>query len=169
MKLFYPGTIFLSEDMVALVQRNESYFLQNNYLVTRYDAITIDGNFSHGSLCCKRFEEAWSSMGCEQGSYFLERNPFAVGHKLNHPNLQHNANVLLYEFNFSRDMRSDLRPFVPCVHFTNRSEQTVIQGLVGVALKDLQDKEELFFDYRYDIGSAELPSWYIPIIGVPQQ
>jgi hypothetical protein len=56
---------------------------------------------------------------------------------------------------------------VPIVQFRKPSpdDPAKMRGLVLVASRDIQDGEEVFLDYKLQLGagSGEPPEWYVPV------
>jgi hypothetical protein len=115
----------------------------------------------------------------------MEANPFALGHKMNHPSAGGVPNVDGFDFKWNSnldglvlDPQTSVEVEVPNVfcdgiwyidpstgetHLTNPSKVRLC-GMAMVTLRPIEDGEELLLNY--DLPSTKpYPSWYTPVGG----
>lgn len=98
----YPGVIWTLEQMTSSL-KNEDFvhYLENNsYICLRYDKIRVDANFNN-SNCSSLFEDTLKELKLPENELYLQNNPWAKAHYINHPSIAHKPNALFYDFNFA--------------------------------------------------------------------
>eukprot|EP01135_Chromosphaera_perkinsii_P000068 Nk52_evm19s24 gene=Nk52_evmTU19s24 len=95
-------------------------------------------------------------------------NPFAIGHLINHPPPGGQPNVVLYAYDFKKDIPQELRKFVTNSFYEEPSVfypyEHLCKTMVCVVTRPVRVGEELFVDYRYNprVDKA-MPDWYCPV------
>jgi hypothetical protein len=188
--LFYPGTLYLPNDVLAMAP---FIMEQNSYLATRKDQILVDANFQGQSKCIFTSIQnrllgaslSFSELPDDPRLWSLVfRNPYALGHMVNHPPPSSEPNVKFVDLDLhlraqdstqtssieetqqhvlSIDIPCEFRRFIPNVYFRSSSKEvTLIQTLGLISLRELHDGDELLVDYRFHPNSLQVPEWYRP-------
>lgn len=150
----YPGLVHLKEYLneksyLRLLNVDPHYLLQ-----TRMDQVIIDA---------RSLDK-------------LPQHPYGLGHKINHCGADRAPNVLQVSYNFpdgdtkEKNFPEDLREMIPNRFARAPTEKSVVDigaacvnGLVMVALRPIEDGEELLVDYRLNPKhKSSWPSWYQP-------
>eukprot|EP00743_Colponemidia_sp_Colp-15_P006077 GILK01006531.1.p1 GENE.GILK01006531.1~~GILK01006531.1.p1 ORF type:complete len:403 (+),score=49.26 GILK01006531.1:102-1211(+) len=98
-------------------------------------------------------------------------NPFAFGHKVNHPPKGTTPNVMRLDFNFPSTFPKALQPFIPnsdYLPFTKKlfslRPAVLVRSSVLIATRPIYQGEELMLGYRYNASQPEThPSWYTSV------
>jgi len=153
---FYPGLVYPAELLSNPVTLAHLFKEGNDYMMARYDQSVIDGN---------HVDEAW-----------IEQNPYAVGHMVNHPHKRTMPNVICFEYNFMTDFPEEFQRYIPNANVelpalqqteaasimeSMDQENVQMKGMVLVSLMHIKD-EELFLNYRFNPSRAR-PVWYNPV------
>ena len=155
----YPGVIYFPPDHSQIPGFPSE---TGDHLASRYDNIIIDAS---------RFADPSST----EFQKIISKNPLSHGHFINHPPAGQAPTILPVNYDFT-DIYWDskLDSFVPLSEFegsalssmakltlgTNPSKN-ILRGVVYIALKDIEQSQELFVDYRYN-PRIDLPDWYTP-------
>eukprot|EP01105_Mastigella_eilhardi_P020665 TRINITY_DN4938_c0_g1_i3.p1 TRINITY_DN4938_c0_g1~~TRINITY_DN4938_c0_g1_i3.p1 ORF type:complete len:129 (-),score=31.34 TRINITY_DN4938_c0_g1_i3:57-443(-) len=126
-------------------------FVGNEYLVTRYDNVIVDGNMAPGTVSCRVFQQC-VARDCAVRSPHASANPFAVAHYINHGKP---ANALLYGVSYAH-VPPHLIHLTPNVSFL--PHQPPHEGVCAVALQPLNAGDELLTDYRFK--GHHKPAWF---------
>ena len=104
--------------------------------------------------------------------YTVLDNPWAIGHVINHPppGVIPNCRTVMMDFTQSMNLESSgLMKFVPNSYKRNpmllgpkllERDRVVMHGMAIMTRRDVCN-EELFYDYKFDVGSHDNPSWYV--------
>jgi len=125
-----------------------------------------------------------TTINAKEGSVSRKANVFAVGHKVNHPPKGLLPNVMLCPFTFTGAMMKsmeeraqDVNDYIPNKLIDDPQLKTIgmdwilsrkdelLRSLAYVAIREIEDGEELFINYRYDpkLDESLLPDWYEPV------
>ncbi|CAI2367906.1 unnamed protein product [Moneuplotes crassus] len=158
---FYPGVI--RSQFTKLLQHNEESM---NFNIKRYDSFWIDSeallpypakqNLSLSELK-KSVNFLNSAIGGEDCIEFVDPeylNPYAIGHKINHPPPEVAANAELVDFDipytwFPEEYRVHL-PYIDEKDFHGEesiARKNILRGVAVLASRFIEDGEEIYFDY----------------------
>ncbi|XP_001332805.2 SET domain-containing protein 9 isoform X1 [Danio rerio] len=141
----YPGTIY---------QPDEPIFFQsvrNPFVFRCIDGILIDGNDKSISKIVYRScsgRDRFGPLRLSDGSWLTPHpeNPLAVGQYVNNCSNEKSANVCFQELDVPDGFPLELRQYLPNVNYRADSKRP-LRCVVLVALRDIDDGEELFSNY----------------------
>ncbi|CAH0477368.1 unnamed protein product [Peronospora belbahrii] len=143
----YPGIVYLPEHYKK--KRYLSELLNNPYARARFDSVIIDAKNESSN----------------------PRNPLAVAHKINHPPSGTPPNVIGFGFEFPPEGPFSTKEFDELIpnsfvkepsRLSMFGKRAIVHGLAFIAMTDIEDKGELFLNYRYN-PDHPLPKWYTPV------
>ncbi|XP_048379833.1 SET domain-containing protein 9 [Stegostoma tigrinum] len=141
----YPGTIY---------QQYEPIFFQsicNPFIFRCIDGMLIDGNDKGISKviyksCCGRDRLGPYKTNDVTWLTEIPVNPLAVGQYVNNCSNEKAANVCYQEFDVPTTFPIELRQYIPNVNYGHNAERP-LRCVVLVALRDIEEGEELFSNY----------------------
>lgn len=124
---------------------------------------------------------------------FIKEQPFAMAQFINHPPSNSRANVMSFPFlwvdamfvhnssvtkitrnmtshDFSKVNRVGSGPWFvdplsgDTVYLSPETNTAPCAGIAFLATRDIDEGEEILFDYKFDINDPNLPSWYCPVV-----
>ncbi|KAH3762505.1 hypothetical protein Pelo_5672 [Pelomyxa schiedti] len=146
----YPGTVYGPKEqsfMYALV------FTDNDYLVTRYDSVVIDGKMKEGSASATALKNFQTRDNAMRKPRCRNMESVALGNYINHSKTAKNATFWDVDIPIDDPNTS---PYIPNVLFT--ASNRPVPSVAVVALQTIPTGSEIFVDYRFKPHSA--PSWY---------
>lgn len=165
----YPGTAYLPEDMPSM----HSVILPGNeYIIARTDGVIIDGRDEGASAeiaeIARRRDGITSHQKCH-AAFGVDLLP-PIANKVNHPPGSERPNVIAAPLDLLPSDTPDLHDLLDgfCLNFRAPipSQTPMKRTIVLIALRDLNDHEELFLDYRRGglrNGLREEESWYFHV------
>ena len=190
---FYPGRVFMAEEVRWGGGFGPLFDLCGvkdlSYLLGRKGGMVIDGAEPTDHGPCFRVQDDLNGLRPEGTAQELHEhvvnqlrdrsinqkrlaepcpNPYALGHKANHPPTGTTANVVGWPFDFS-DIDAtddDFARFIPNSHalVLDKDDCNIVSRhtIVLIAAEDIACGEELYLDYGFELSSQELPSWFSP-------
>ena len=96
-------------------------------------------------------------------------NPYAFGHKINHPPPGKSANVIGWPYDFELGfLTKEMLPHVPNWHGLTLSGGSTggyvlsKHAIVLLAAETLKDGDELYLDYGFELSQTHPPEWFTP-------
>lgn len=157
----YPGNVYFPRSLTREIALN------NEYMISRYDAIAVDGRFWGHKAINKMVASAALGHSLEKDkSLDPYRNPLGIGHYINHPGKEQLPNVLQTAYEFMGEGRNEfpkeLRSFIPNIpasdSFVYGDKDVLVNSVVLITTRHIKD-EELFLNYRYNPRNP-YPDWY---------
>ncbi|XP_048224040.1 SET domain-containing protein 9 [Perognathus longimembris pacificus] len=141
----YPGTVY---------QKYEPIFFQsigNPFIFRCLDGVLIDGNDKGISKVVYRSCSGRDQLGplkMSDSTWLTSEihNPLAVGQYVNNCSNNRAANVCYQEFDVPAVFPIELKQYIPNISY-NYNEQRPLRCVVLVALRDINQGEELFSNY----------------------
>ncbi|KAM4876175.1 SET domain-containing protein 9 [Thomomys bottae] len=141
----YPGTVY---------QKYEPIFFQsigNPFIFRCLDGVLIDGNDKGISKVVYRSCSGRDQLGplkMSDSTWLTSEihNPLAVGQYVNNCSNNRAANVCYQEFDVPAVFPVELRQYIPNIAY-NYNEQRSLRCVVLIALRDINQGEELFSNY----------------------
>ena len=171
---FYPGIVYYPN------QINPKLVEGNEYLISRYDGIVIDGkHWSDQSIKIRRkFKQLQNfhpivMKNLEKGEGNFDeiskyRNPFGIGNYINHPPPKVLPNVLCYAFDLKfQDYPEEFFQYFPYKYVNESRSSSILypddgevafRALIVILTKNVEN-EELYLNYRFN-PSNPYPPWY---------
>lgn len=143
----------------------------NDYLISRYDGVVIDGRKwdrqgykSHQSNILYQYAGMESSQE-DQNALLKYRNPYGIGNYVNHPAPNQKPNLIQLGYDFPKgeeySLPKELSYYIPNELY-KPSLLYVLMGymhsVILIANRHIQN-EELLLNYRFNPANP-YPSWY---------
>ena len=164
----FPGLVYSREQMRE-VPGYPNFGREADFLMCRYDGYIVDSR-AWMSFLRGRIREEYNAKRKNGGTlenieWFSEsskKNPYALGHMVNHPPQGVAPNVMMAPVDVR--VQTDTFKTLPwgCFSRDNTVAGEKVRGLALVALRDIE-REEVFVNYRLNPSVlGGLPIWYHP-------
>jgi len=148
----------------------------NTFAIGRIDDTILDASVDVTQIVdedAKTWPEHYNPQGrIKEDSRWLTGilpNPYALGHLINHANKWEDVNVLQLPYDYPTSFgEEDIVGYIPnrmissLRMFLLLKPDVLMPSIVFIALRDIDDGEEILGDYRLN-PECEYPSWYTPL------
>jgi|ERR1712076_522 len=157
----YPGTVYYPLEPLFFQSLGNSFILQC------VDGVMVDGNDC--GISCRIFRSSAArdvigSHNCCDTSWLTNQrlNPLSIGQYINNANYEFHANVIYQELDIPLSFPLQLLQCIPNINFSaplltrindadDDNDITVIRTVLLIALRDINEGEELFSSYFTEV------------------
>ena len=175
---FFPGVTYLRDRVHAgdFTARLDERGGRSDYVYMRSDRSLVDGSQRVGKLNPFALGHLIRHPSCGKPASLIAK-PNVITFPFDYPSKDGKEpdveNITSYVETLSAEASNffptELRPYIPNAYSSppgmlspESAKESFAQGAVIVAVRDLEDGEEIFCDYRLN-PKVPLPSWYCPV------